>query len=144
MSTNLHEQDFYGWTQQQAHLLRSGRLSELDVEHLVEEIESMGASEQNQLQNRLRILLAHLLKWQFQPAHRGRSWLATIEEQRLSLRDLLDENPSLKPHVDERIRKAYPLAVLLAVKETDLDKSSFPLECPYGREQIFDFEYLPG
>lgn len=144
MSINLHEQDFYGWIQQQADLLRSGRLSELDVEHLIEEIESMGASERSQLQNRLRILLAHLLKWQFQPAYRGRSWLATIEEQRLSLRDLLDENPSLKPHVDERIRKAYPLAVLLAVKETDLDKSSFPRECPYTREQIFDFEYLPG
>lgn len=143
MSANLYNNDFHGWTRQQAELLKSGRLSELDVEHLIEEIESMGASERNQLQNRLRILLAHLLKWQYQSDFRGRSWSATIEEQRLSLKDLLEENPSLKPHVGERLRKAYALAVLLAVRETNLDKSTFPKECPYTPDQIFDFNYLP-
>lgn len=143
MNANLYESDFHGWTQQQARLLRAGRLSELDLDHIAEDIESVGASERNQIQNRLRILLAHLLKWQFQPEYRSRSWEAAIEEQRLSLGDVLEENPSLKPHVDARIHKAYPLAVLLAVRETNLDKSVFPGECPYARDEIFDSDFLP-
>jgi hypothetical protein len=81
VNSHLYESDFYGWTQQQADLLKTGRLTELNVDHLSEEIESMGASERHQLQNRLRILLAHLLKWQFQPRLQGRSGLATIEER---------------------------------------------------------------
>ena len=116
----------------------------MDLDHLAEEIESMGVSERHQLQSRLRVLLAHLLKWQFQPAFRSRSWEATIEEQRLSLADLLEENPSLNNHVDERIRKAYPLAVLLAVRETNLDKHTFPATCPFSPEEIFDLGYFPG
>jgi len=66
MNAHLHDLDFHAWTQQQAALLKQGRLDQLDLEHLIEEIESMGASERNQLQNRLKILLGHLLKWQFQ------------------------------------------------------------------------------
>jgi hypothetical protein len=95
------------------------------------------------LKNRLRVLLAHLLKWQFQPRYRGRSWAATIEEQRLSIQDLLVENPSLQGRVQESLQKAYPLAVLTAVRETNLDKSVFPKVCPYSTEQILTIEYLP-
>jgi len=115
----------------------------VDIDHLIEEVESMGASERNQLQSRLKILLAHLLKWQYQSHLRSRSWSATIKEQRLSLLDLLEENPSLNSLVSQRIAKAYPLAVLLAVKETNLEETTFPAECPYSREQIFDKDYYP-
>lgn len=141
--STLYEQDFYAWTQRQARLLREGKLAEVDLDHLIEEIESMGASERNQLQSRLKVLLAHLLKWQYQSHLRSRSWSATIKEQRLSLIDLLEENPSLNPLVGKRIAKAYPLAVLLAVKETDLEETTFPAECPYSREQILDKDYYP-
>jgi hypothetical protein len=67
-SITLHDRDFYSWTLQQAGLLREGRLSEADIEHIAEELESMGASERRELTNRLAVLVAHLLKWQFQPA----------------------------------------------------------------------------
>ena len=96
-TAGLYERDFHAWTQESVRLLQQGRWRELDIEHLIDEIESMGASERNQLQNRLRILLAHLLKWQYQPNYRSRSWQATIKEQRLALQDLLADNPSLKP-----------------------------------------------
>lgn len=144
MSANLHDQDFYAWTQQQAGLIRAGRVSELDLEHLLEEVESMGASERSQLQSRLKILLGHLLKWQYQPAFRSRSWTATIKEQRLSVMELLEDNPSLRTVLDERIRRAYPQGVLLAVKETDIDERKFPPSCPYGTEQILDLGFYPG
>jgi hypothetical protein len=143
MSANLHDRDFHAWTQQQAALLRAGNLAELDLEHLLEEIESMGASERNQLQNRLKVLIGHLLKWEYQPSHQSRSWAATIEEQRLSVTGLIDDNPSLKSHLVERLTKAYPQGVLLAVKETNLDKKTFPPTCPYTLDQILDPEFYP-
>ena len=143
MSANLHDKDFHAWTLQQADLLKAGKLHEIDLDNLIEEIESMGASERNQLQNRLKVLIGHLLKWQFQPTYRTRSWNATIEEQRLSVMTLIEDNPSLKRILDERITKAYPQGVLLAVKETNLDKKAFPSSCPYSIEQLFDVEFLP-
>lgn len=143
MTAHLHDSDFHAWTQQQAQLLKQGLLDQLDLEHLLEEVESMGASERNQLQSRLKILLGHLLKWQYQPLFRSRSWNATIEEQRLSLTDLLEDNPSLKNILEERLRKAYPQGVLLAVKETNLDKHTFPSTCPYSLKQILDVSFYP-
>ena len=55
-----YTQDFYGWTQDQANLLRTGRLSDLDIENLIEEIETMGRSEKRALESRLNVLLMHL------------------------------------------------------------------------------------
>lgn len=144
MSTSNYQKDFYAWTQEQADLLRSARFAELDLGHLIEELESMGASERRQLVSQLKILLAHLLKWQFQSHLRSRSWEATIKEQRLSLLDLLDENPSLKAIIDEQIAKAYRLARLLAVKETNFEEQCFPLDCPYSWQQIQDERFYPA
>ena len=78
MSANLYERDFYAWANEQAGLLRAGKLSEADLEHIAEEIESMGKSEKRELVNRLSVLLMHLLKWQFQATGRGTSWRLTI------------------------------------------------------------------
>jgi hypothetical protein len=143
MSANLYETDFHAWTQQQAQLLKTGKLADIDLDHLIEELESMGAGERNQLQNRLKILLAHLLKWEYQPEYRSRSWAATLKEQRLSLLDLLEDNPSLKNILEARLKKAYPLAVLPAVRETNLDESTFPETCPYTLEEIFRLDFHP-
>lgn len=85
MAASSHDHDFYRWTQEQADILRRGQFSAIDVDHLIEELEAMGARERRELTNMLEVLLAHLLKWQYQPEHRSRSWRATIAEQRLSL-----------------------------------------------------------
>lgn len=141
MATNLYESDFYAWTQRQSALLRTGQLADIDLEHLAEEIEDMGKSEKRTLESRLEILLMHLLKWQFQPAYRGKSWRLTIKEQRIRLHEHLAENPSLKSHLAAGIDKAYRLAVLGAEKETG--REDFPAVCPYGVEQILDEEFFP-
>ena len=144
MSTNLHDKDFHAWTIEQANLLKSKKLNEIDLDNLIEEIESMGASERNQLQNRLKVLIGHLLKWQYQPDYRTRSWNATIKEQRLSVTGLIEDNPSLKSILEERITKAYPQGVLLAVKETNLEENTFPSSCPYSIKELFDMEFYPN
>ena len=142
MSNASYESDFYAWANEQAALLRAGNLSQADVEHIAEEIESMGRSEKHELINRLSVLLSHLLKWQFQPAFQGRSWLFTIKEQRIQIHDNLLENPSLRASFAESLSKAYKLALLLAEKETGV--TSLPEICPYSQEQILDDEFFPG
>lgn len=138
-----YDSDFYGWATEQAMLLREGRLVEADIENIAEEIEALGRSEKRELVNRLAVLLTHLLKWQFQPGLRGNGWRLTIAEQRNELTEHLDDNPSLRPSLDQAIPRAYKKAVLAAQKETGLSESAFPATCPYMKAQIFDSAFLP-
>ena len=144
MSATLHDRDFFAWTQQQSELLRAGKWSEIDVEHLVGAIESMGANERRELINRLAVLLAHLLKWEYQPNYRSRSWRLTIKEQRRQLERLLRDNPSLNARLSEFVTEAFVDAVLLSARETGLEENAFPTVCPYGVENIMNPDFFPG
>jgi hypothetical protein len=136
-----YDQDFYAWTQEQSQLLRTGQLQLIDIQNLAEEIEDMGRAERRELESRLEILLMHLLKWQFQPSKRSRSWRLTIKEQRLRLQKHLKQNPSLKAAISDIFDDAYQLAVVSAEKETGLD--IFPEICLYTSEQVLLDGFLP-
>jgi hypothetical protein len=145
-SRSIYQVDFYAWTQKQAALLREGRFNDLDVENLVEEIESLGRSEKRGLESRLKVLLIHLLKWQYQANKRdqhGHNWLATIRNQRTELRKLIRDNPSLKSHLDPAFSEAYQDARYEAEAETALPITTFPESCPYNMEQVLDAVWLP-
>lgn len=103
----------------------------------------MGARERRELTNRLKVLLAHLLKWHHRPESRSRSWRATIDEQRLSIEDLLADNPSLRPTLEDQLVKAYRLGRLLAIRETDLDDSTFPSVCPFTLADVLANDRYP-
>jgi hypothetical protein len=141
---NLYEMDFHAWTQEQVRSLTIGDWAAVDVAHLIEEIESLGKQQRQELRNRLSILLGHLLKWEFQPSRRSRSWLATLRIQRRDIDRLLQDNPSLKPYVEEAVRDAYENARDLAMAETNLPGSQFPIDCPYGIETALDDRFYPG
>ncbi|EQD45100.1 protein containing DUF29, partial [mine drainage metagenome] len=91
-----YDKDVVAWANEQAALLRAGKFSAIDIEHIAEEIEDVGKSEQRELASRMAVLLAHLLKWQFQPEHRSNSWMRTIKEQRRAIAAHIEETPSLK------------------------------------------------
>lgn len=143
MAMNLYEHDFYAWANEQAALIRAGNLAAIDLEHIAEEIESMGKTEKRELVSRLTVLLAHLLKWQFQPARRGMSWRATVRNQRRDLADHLADNPSLKANLPDTVLAAYERAVDQAAGETDLDPATFPPSCPWSVDQIFSADFWP-
>jgi len=143
MSARLYDQDFYAWANEQAGLLRAGKLSEADIEHIAEEIESMGKTEKRELTSRLAVLLLHLLKWRFQPKRRGSSWEATIKIQRRDLRRHLADNPSLKSKLSEAIADAYGNAIIEAGAETGLAESTFPADCPWSFEKIMAEYFWP-
>ena len=143
----LYEADFYAWTQEQAKLLRAQQWELVDIENLIEEIETLGRQERRELRNRLTVLLGHLLKWQFQPEKRSNSWLAPIREQRREVETLLQENPSLKSYLAdlaEALQLGYQAGVDLAFRETELPYETFPEICPYALEQILSSEFLPN
>lgn len=144
MTTTLYETDFYAWTQRQAGLLRAEEFSEVDWNNLIEEIETLGRSDKRELISRLEVLLTHLLKWQLQARKRGKSWRATIAEQRRRLRGLLAESPSLRAQLDEFVTSTYPDAVQAAAIETGLPPQTFPPQCPWRAAQIMDEEFWPA
>ncbi|WP_035990641.1 DUF29 domain-containing protein [Leptolyngbya sp. KIOST-1] len=141
---NLYETDFYAWTLEQTKLLKEGDFKHLDLVNLVEEIASLGKQQRQELENRLAVLLGHLLKWEFQPSHRSKSWRATIREQRRTAQRLLQQNPSLKPYLPEAIAVAYESGLDLVVRETPLDYPDLPTDCPYTLKQIFEPDFPAG
>ncbi len=141
---SLYEQDVAAWAEQQAALIRAGQFERLDLTHIAEEIEDVGKSEQRELASRMAVLLAHLLKWQFQPERQSNSWRRTIKEQRRALRFHLKQVASLKPKLcDEDWWGAiWADAVTKAIEETGL--GGFPEDCPWSLEEIMDDTFLPG
>ena len=146
-----YEQDFHQWIEHHIALLKEKRFDEIDLEHLIDELESMSKSDLRELRSRFVILIAHLLKWEFQlnqlkdrwRDYSGNSWKGTISVQRSEVIDLLKENPSLKRFLSDSIDKAYPIALKSAIAETGLSKSVFPSECPYTIEQLLDEDFFP-
>jgi hypothetical protein len=138
-----YEHDFQNWLNRNINLLKTGQLHELDVTHLIEELEDMGKSNVRELESRLMILIAHLLKWQFQPEKQSSSWRGSINEQRLQLLRLLSKVPSLKRQLQNAVEDVYGDSVFLASDETNLPKSHFPQACPYSMEQLLDKAFYP-
>ena len=142
-TVSLYDQDFYAWANEQAALLREGKLAAADISHIAQEIESMGKTEKRELVSRLVVLLLHLLKWSFQPERHGSSWEATIRNQRLDVTDHLADNPSLKALLADAVAAAYQRARNSAAAETDLPKRIFPTECPWAFEQFMAEDFWP-
>lgn len=133
-----YDQDFYAWTQEQATLLKEQRFTELDLDHLVEEIASMGRSEKRELDSRLSVLIVHLLKWHYQPEKRTRGWALIILAQHKELAKLLRENPSLRSVLREEYPERYDIARIYAASETTLELDTFPETCPWTLEEILE------
>ena len=143
MTEPLYDTDFYRWTQMQATALRAKDVAALDLEHLAEEIESLGKRDRRAVESYLEVILLHLLKWAYQPDRRGRSWEKSLLQARHRLAKLLRESPSLASQVPEFLHEGYPHARRLAAVETDLPLTTFPATCPWAGEQVLDEYFWP-
>ncbi len=139
----LYETDFYVWTQEQARLLRQRKFDDLDLDNLVDEVQSVGSSEKREIRDRLRVLLAYLLKWKFQPGMRGSGWRTTIWEQRYCISEIIRGSPSLRSYFLQVMRLAYVGATLAASQDTGMAIGIFPTECPFKVEDVLDLEFFP-
>jgi hypothetical protein len=142
MSKIQYEHDFSAWLQQQAEALRAKDWPALDVDNLIEELETLGRSERNALWSHLRILLMHLLKWRYQPERRTRSWRGSITRARQQVTRRLQQ-PSLRRELPDFITEAYIDARRLAADETGLPLATFPEACEWTAAELQNLEFLP-
>lgn len=147
----LYEKDFYAWIYHNIELVQAKKWDEIDTDLLVEELESMAKRDRHELISHLIILIAYLLKWEFQfkqlsemwQDFDGRSWERSIAEQRKQIARQLKMSPSLKPYFAKAIEDAFDDAVYLAAKETKLPIKTFPTTCPYSIDQLLDDDFYP-
>jgi uncharacterized protein DUF29 len=145
-----YETDFYAWTQEQARLLDARQFDALDIPHLVEEITSLGKSEQRELYSRLSVLLTPLLTLRYAALARpedlrraGRGWRATVTTQRLSMAKILRENPSLQPTIPAELADAYAVAQVEAATALEMEDARMPETCPWSAVQVLDANFWP-
>jgi len=145
MTKPTYDSDVIAWANEQARLLRAGQWADLDIEHLADEIEDVGKGEQHEFENRMAVLLAHLLNWQCQPERRGASWRRTIQDQREGIARRLRKTPSLKAdlHDPEWWAEVWADARKAAEKETGIEYANFPETCPWVLDEVMDRAFWP-
>ena len=137
--SRMYEADETGWLEQMSKLISERRYGELDYQNLGEFLLDMAKRDRREVFNRLTTLLMHLLKWEFQPRKRSRSWETTILIQRDDLEDQL-ESQTLRNHALEVLPKAFARAVRYAAKETGMSQERFPQQCPYTLDDLLSEE----
>ncbi len=138
MDKQLYDTDFCLWIDHNVSLLRQGNLQDIDVENIAEELDSMSRSDKRELLSRLTVLIMHLLKWEYQVDKRSKSWTSTIKVQRLGIKKLIKNSPSLKYNIEAVVIEAYDDAKYLFEDETEIDKNTLPITCPYTFEELMN------
>ena len=139
----LYEHNFYTWALRQAGLVRAGRLAELDLANVAEELASLGKEQAHKLEASFRVLLPHLLTWRYQPSRRSRSWRGSIVRDRTNVERVLDGNPGLKPRRAELFAATYRGGRKEAAAETGLPLDRFPAEPPFTLDEAQDEDVRP-
>ena len=138
-----YDGDVVAWANEQAALLRAGKYHLLDIEHIADEVEDVGKSEERELASRMAVLIAHLLKWAFQPERRGRSWRGTIALQRKAIDRRLTKTPSLKPELEDPEWQEIVWGDAVAIAERETGLSDLPEQSPWTFDQVRDQNFLP-
>ncbi|MBE9054936.1 DUF29 domain-containing protein [Sphaerospermopsis sp. LEGE 08334] len=142
----LYEQDFYLWIQTTVKLLSEGKLEELDIENLIEEIDSMGRREKKELKTRLIVLIEHLLKlqyWTKEKNYNARGWRNTVVEQRRQIAYSLADSPSLKSILNDVFLECYQDARNDTLRKYQLPSELFPEDSPFSLLEVLDADFLP-
>ena len=137
-ASTSYDQDFYQWTLDQAESLKKKEYAQLDLENLLEEIESLGNSEKRALESHMSNLFLHLLKRKYQPLMDSHSWKYSIRNARRQVKKTLEKNPSLKSKVREIMQDAYDSAFDIAMAQTGLPENTFPKECPFSEDDFYE------
>ena len=143
MNKTLYDQDYYLWLEHTTQLLKQGKFSGVDIPNLIDEIEGLAQNQKQALKSNLRVVLMHLLKYQYQPEKITNSWVSNINEHRDRIYDILDDSPSLRQYIRDEFSKVYGRARRRASRETQKPLDVFPIECPFTIEQVLDEDYLP-
>lgn len=136
---SLYERDIVLWSERTVELLRQGRFDELDIDNLIDEVGDLSKRERDRLISSIRLIMHHLLKWDYQSEKRSSSWTKTIKRERLNAQTYLEDTPSLRRFINSTwMAKTYKIACRQVAIETDLPLKVLPENCPYSWEQILN------
>lgn len=141
--SKTYSTDFNAWIDQTTQLLREQRWHEIDVAHLIEEIEDLGKSERRAIASQLIRLLLHLLKWQYQPQRRSDSWLDSITDARTQIELAIADSPSLSSYPAAQLNESYQRVRRQAARQTGIEITVFPNACPYSLNLVLAEDWLP-
>lgn len=140
----LYDHDFVAWAETTAQLLKAHRWNEVELEALIDEVEDLSRREREALRSNLKVILLHLLKWEYQPHKRSNSWRSTLREHRERITEAISESPRLKLYPQAVLDDCYRKARLRVADETQISAVAFPQNCPYTLEQMLHEDFLPG
>lgn len=132
----LYNTDFYQWIKIQSSLLKEKKFDKIDLENIIEEMESLGKSERSALKNQMIRLLMHMLKIKYQPTKHSKSWDKSIGNAKIEIDDIILDNPSLKREMTKVFEESYQSARKKAHVETGLEIKTFPEKCPWTLKEI--------
>ncbi len=144
--TSLYDADYQLWIDRTVAQLKAGNFSDLDLENLIEEVESLGRSEKHAISSYLMRLCEHLLKIKYWEAERDscfRGWDVEIANFRLQIQEHLDASPSLKLSLKDNFLRQYGNGRKLFLKASKLNASLIPEEPDFTLEQALDEDWLP-
>ena len=143
--SKLYETDYHQWLEQQAQLLREGRIEDIDAQNLVEEFEELAMGERASVESHAETIVEHLLKLHHSPADRPRrGWRLTVVRHRGRLAKRL--TASLRNRLEGSLAALYPdarRAAAIGLEADDVRTDQLPDECPYTLEQILDADWFP-
>jgi hypothetical protein len=137
-TTTLYDTDFVEWTARTAELVRAGRLDEVDLEHVAEEIEDLGKRDRWAVQSQMQRLLLHQIKRKIQPERETASWRHSITDSRKRILGRLKDSPSLRRFLEKELQDIYTSAVEDALFETGVKNPGLPERCPFPLDQLLD------
>ena len=143
MNKTLYDQDYYLWLEHTTQLLKQGKFSGVDIPNLIDEIEGLAQNQKQALKSNLRVVLMHLLKYQYQPEKITNSWVNSINEHRDRIYDIFDDSPSLEQYIRDELSRVYGRARRRASRETQKPLDVFPTECPFTIKQVLNEDYFP-
>ena len=130
LSPTLYEEDFALWIEKTVSQLKAGDFTNIDLENLIEEVESLGRQDKRELENRLTTLLEHALKRRYvlSPDY-YRGWENTLKRTQKELKKILRDSPSLRNYFLAMLTECYRDAI--DNLEDDYG-SMFPESCPFS------------
>ena len=140
----LYDTDFAEWTARMAALLRAGRMAEVDLEHVAEEIEDLGKRDRWAVSSQMLRLLLQQMKRRIQPERETASWRRSIVNSQERIAHRLKDSPSLLGYLEQELPGIYLRAARGAVFETGVKSASLPDRCPFTLDRLlgeFDLEW---
>jgi hypothetical protein len=144
--TLLYDADYQLWLSHTVAQLKARDFSNLDLENLIEEIESLGRSEKHAISSYLMRLCEHLLKIKYWEAEREvcfRGWKLEVRNFRLLIQEELEASPSLNSFLHDVFAKQYRNGRKLFLDVSDLSEKLIPEEPDFTLEQALDEDWLP-